>query len=157
MKITKSEINKLVFESVSKQNTKLKLENRAKEIKEELGLLNEFVDAPASVGTSAKMYDTGTSISPAEDEKKESILDARPGEIIVFNFQDVTIKAQKQYGDLFQITDATESQRLQDGDYIKIQGNDILQKGRKFKFIILREAKRYETNPLISWRVIKNK
>lgn len=96
--------------------------------------------------------------APAEsNEESESIFDARPGETVVFNFQDVTIKVQRQLDDLFKVVDAAESQKLKDNDYIKIQGNDTLKAGKQFIFLILRQALEYKSNPLTSWKVIKNR
>jgi hypothetical protein len=92
-----------------------------------------------------------------KEEKKESILDARPGEIVILNFEGITIKVQRQLGDLFKVLDASESHKLKDGDYIMAKGNDIFEKGRKFRFSIYREIPaKYETRPLTSWKVIKN-
>jgi hypothetical protein len=67
-----------------------------------------------------------------KEEKRESILDARPGEIVILNFEGITIKVQRQLGDLFKVLDASESHKLKDGDYIMAKGNDIFEKGRKF-------------------------
>ena len=90
-------------------------------------------------------------------EKPKSIFDSEPGETIVLNFEGVTIKMKRQLDDLFEIVDAAESKKLKNGDYIKIQGNDTVNPGRSFKFIIYRETSlKYETNPLQSWKIIKN-
>jgi hypothetical protein len=146
MKITKSELSHLIMEEVKRQEKLLALESVLKNVKEELSNINE----------DAQMAMIGAEAGEMEDQKKESIFDAKPGETVIFNFQDVTIKVQRQLDDLFKVVDAAESKKLQDGDYIKIQGNDMLEKDRKFKFSILRKAIDYETNPLISWKVIKN-
>jgi len=123
---------------------KLQLEAKKQRIEADLKALNE--------------NDSMTMVAPeVEQGPTESIFDAKPGEIIIFNFQDVTIKAQRQLDDLFKITDASESKKLKEGDYVKIQGNDLLQKGKKLKFVILRQALNYESNPLSSWKVIKNR
>jgi hypothetical protein len=148
MKIKIEELKGLIKEEYTRQEKKIQIESKIQAIEKELSLLNEGFEIPSHLQEPPTKEEEGSS---------ESIFDAKPGEVIVFNFQDVTIKAQKQYGDLFQITDAAESKKLKEGDYIKIQGNDLLQKGKKFKFTILREAIKYETNPLISWRIIKNK
>ena len=90
-------------------------------------------------------------------EASDSILDIKPGQIVILNFEGVTVKMERQLDDLFKIVDASESEKLKDGDYVKVQGNDRLDSGKRFKFIIYREAPlKYETNPLESWKVIKN-
>ena len=150
LEIKRSELNSLIQESVIKQEQKLALEKKKAQIINKINSLNEDVPAMASAPTAAPME------KPASAEKQESIFDAKPGETVIFNFQDVTIKVQRQLDDLFKVTDASESKKLKDGDYVKIQGNDTLANGKKFKFIILRQALNYETNPLMSWKVIKN-
>lgn len=151
--IKRSELNSLIKGEVIKQNKKLALESKKTEVLKALEILNEedtnVVGAPNQGPAPAP-----TAEKPAE--KQESIFDAKPGETIIFNFQDVTIKVQRQLDDLFKVTDASESKKLKDGDYIKIQGNDTLASGKKFKFVILRQALNYESNPLASWKVIKN-
>jgi len=93
-----------------------------------------------------------------EDVKaSESIFDSKPGETVILNFEGVTVKMERQLDDLFKIVDAAESEKLKDGDYVKIQGNDSLVPGKSFKFLIYRETPlKYETNPLESWKIIKN-
>ena len=93
----------------------------------------------------------------AKPEKTESIFDARPNETVILNFEGITIKVKRQLDDLFKVVDAAESQKLEEGDYIRVKGNDVLQPGSKFKFSILREIPaKYETKPLRSWKIIKN-
>lgn len=95
----------------------------------------------------------------AQEEAKasESIFDSKPGETVILNFEGVTVKMERQLDDLFKIVDAAESEKLKDGDYVKIQGNDSLTTGKSFKFLIYRETPlKYETNPLESWKIIKN-
>tara|TARA_R110001606_G_scaffold282191_1_gene430837 strand:+ start:1119 stop:1466 length:348 start_codon:yes stop_codon:yes gene_type:complete len=95
----------------------------------------------------------------AQEEVKtsESIFDSKPGETVILNFEGVTVKMERQLDDLFKIVDAAESEKLKDGDYVKIQGNDSLTTGKSFKFLIYRETPlKYETNPLESWKIIKN-
>ncbi len=146
MKVSKEEIQAMKNDFKIKEERKALLEAKINEIKEELSKINENFGAMAPVADAPKA------------EKEQSIFDAKPGEIIAFNFQDVTIKAQRQLDDLFKITDANESQKLKEGDYIKIKGNDVLKPGKKFTFSILREIPlKYESNPLVSWRIIKNK
>src|ERR1035437_425507 len=155
MEIKKSELAELVKNQVIKESKKVELENKIKAIEKELSLLNEDVSTQnVAMPTAAP---TNYSQAPAEQEESESIFDAKPGEIIIFNFRDVTVKAQRQLDDLFKITDAAESKKLKEGDYVKVQGNDLLMKGKQIKFVILREALRYESNPLSSWRIIKNR
>jgi len=97
-------------------------------------------------------------MAATEDVKaSESIFDSKPGETVILNFEGVTVKMERQLDDLFKIVDAAESEKLKDGDYVKVQGNDSLNKGKSFKFIIYRETPlKYETNPLESWKIIKN-
>jgi hypothetical protein len=153
IEIKRSELNALIQDSVLKQQKKLALESQKNKLLKLLEGINEegpavAAPAPAPANTQAN--------TPASAEKQESIFDAKPGETVIFNFQDVTIKVQRQLDDLFKVTDASESKKLKDGDYIKIQGNDTLANGKKFKFVILRQALNYESNPLMSWKVIKN-
>lgn len=154
IEIKRSELNSLIQNEVLKQEKKLALESEKSKILESLKKLDEQTTAPGApnAGVGAP-----TSATPnTTNEKQESIFDAKPGETVIFNFQDVTIKVQRQLDDLFKVTDASESKKLKDGDYIKIQGNDTLANGKRFKFVILRQALNYESNPLISWKVIKN-
>ena len=148
LKIGKNELDNLIKEEIIKQDKKLLIKKRISEVEEQL---NELVNAPVMQQTNAG---AGAGV---KEEKQESIFDAKPGETVVFNFQDVTIKLQRQLDDLFKVSDAMESTHLKDGDYVKIQGNDTLQKGKEFKFMILRQAVKYKTNPLMSWKVIKNR
>lgn len=164
LEINRSELNSLIQEEVLKQEKKLALENKKAKIINKIKSLNEddFGQNTASELNATVATQNTPAPAPvpnsgnAEKEKQESIFDAKPGETVIFNFQDVTIKVQRQLDDLFKVTDASESQKLKDGDYVKIQGNDTLANGKKFKFIILREALKYETNALQSWKVIKN-
>lgn len=152
LKIGKTELEGLIKEEVVRQDKKLLIKKRIAELEGEMQRLDELVATGAANNPNMQNF-----TSTGKEEKSESIFDAKPGETVLFNFQDVTIKMQRQLDDLFKITDAMESKKLKEGDYIKIQGNDILQKGRKFKFIILRKAIDYESNPLLSWKVIKNR
>ena len=154
IEIKRSELNSLIQNEVLKQEKKLALESEKSKILESLKKLDEQTTAPGAPNAGVG---TPTSVTPnTTNEKQESIFDAKPGETVIFNFQDVTIKVQRQLDDLFKVTDASESKKLKDGDYIKIQGNDTLASGKRFKFVILRQALNYESNPLISWKVIKN-
>jgi len=159
IKIKRSELNSLIQNEVLKQDKKTELESKKSKLMEEMQRLDEMNTATstgAQTNTSSTMPNSGSQPTPTTNEKQESIFDAKPGETVIFNFQDVTIKVQRQLDDLFKVTDASESKKLKDGDYIKIQGNDTLANGKKFKFVILRQALNYESNPLISWKVIKN-
>lgn len=150
MEIKRSELNSLIQNEVLKQEKKLVLQSEKTKILKQIEKLDEQMAAIGSQPTASSQPQSQT------QEKQESIFDAKPGETVIFNFQDVTIKVQRQLDDLFKVTDASESKKLKDGDYIKIQGNDTLASGKKFKFVILRQALNYESNPLISWKVIKN-
>lgn len=89
--------------------------------------------------------------------KSESIYDAKPGNTLIIDFENVTIKLQRVYDDLFKVIDAAESKQLKNNDYIKIEGNDLLEQGKKFTFKIFREANvKYESNPIKDWRIIKS-
>ena len=170
MIIKKRVFLQLVQEEVQRQNKKQELLNRMQELENQISeldnsspILKEFVESQTYNATPS-MMDTGNynlqQIDGAQqgETENESIFDARPGETVIFNFQDVTIKLQRQLDDLFKVVDAAESKKLNDGDYVKIQGNDILKRGRKFTFNIYRVAGvRYESNPLVGWKVIKNK
>lgn len=147
MKITKEELKELIKESVNKFQKKAILENRLKEIKDELNSLNE----------NETIMPTTQEEEPKSEESSESIFDSKPGETVILNFEGVTLKIERQLDDLFKVVDAAESKKVKDGDYVKIQGNDTLQKDKSFKFIIYRETPlKYETNPLNSWKIIKN-
>lgn len=92
-----------------------------------------------------------------EEKKAESIYDAKPGNTLIIDFENVTVKLQRVYDDLFKVIDAAESKQLKNNDYIKIEGNDILEQGKKFTFKIFREANiKYESNPIKGWRIIKS-
>lgn len=158
LEIKRSELNSLIKESVLKNQQKLNLEKQKSDILKKIQMLSEDNESgqPSLGGTNTTVAPQQSNMAEPKQEKQESIFDAKPGETVIFNFQDVTIKVQRQLDDLFKVTDASESKKLKDGDYIKIQGNDTLANGKKFKFVILREALKYESNPLLSWKVIKN-
>lgn len=150
LKIGKNELDNLIKEEIIKQDKKLLIKKKIAEVESQL---NELVNAPVM----QPQPSVNGASAGVKAEKTESIFDAKPGETVIFNFQDVTIKLTRKMDDLFRVTDAMESQHLKDGDYVQIQGNDMLQQGKKFKFTILRPAVKYETNPLMSWKVIKNR
>jgi hypothetical protein len=159
LEIKRSELNSLIQGEVLKQDKKLALEGKKTEIINKIKKLNEedataIIPSPASAPIAPSPETPAAKADPKE--KQESIFDAKPGETVIFNFEDVTLKLQRQLDDLFKVTDASESKKLKDGDYIKIQGNDTLAPGKKFKFVILRQALNYESNPLQTWKVIKN-
>jgi hypothetical protein len=177
IQISRSELNALVQAEVEKQEKKLALENKKAKLMESLKRLNEdtMTGAPTSVGapilqpaaTLSQPIDRSTpppvggpapvAAEAPEGEESESIFDAKPGETIIFNFQDVTLKVQRLWNDLFMITDAATSKKLQDGDVVQIKGNDILKAGRTFKFDVLRPTEvNYQSNALTDWKIIKN-
>ncbi len=124
---------------------KIILENLNKIIEERLNLLKE--------GDETLSPEANTEV----DNTKESIYDAKPGNTLIIDFENVTIKLQRVYDDLFKVIDAAESKQLKNNDYIKIEGNDILEQGKKFTFKIFREANvKYESNPIKGWRIIKS-
>lgn len=171
MIINKEQLYSLIQEEVHRQEAKQLLQSKIKQLEEEIveldntsALLREFQGAPMNTQMMAPVQQQQPVVqqpvdqSTGDDSESESIFDTRPGETVIFNFQDVTIKVQRQLDDLFKVVDARESKKLKDGDLIHIQGNDILKRGRKFTFDIYRIAGvRYESNPLVSWKVIKNK
>lgn len=124
---------------------KIILENLNKIIEEQLNVLREEENLDNIPGETQP------------DTKKESIYDAKPGNTLIIDFENVTIKLQRVYDDLFKVIDAAESKQLKNNDYIKIEGNDILEQGKKFTFKIFREANiKYESNPIRDWRIIKS-
>jgi len=147
MKITKSELRNMIKESVDKYKNQYFLQKRLEEIKKEISLLSE----------DDSFAQSNEEVQEIEPQSKESIFDSKPGETIIMNFDGVTIKLERQLDDLFKVVDAAESKKLSDGDYVKIQGNDSLEQGKNYKFVIYRETPlKYETNPLQSWKIIKN-
>ena len=150
MKIKSNEIKQLIKETYDKQIKIKNLSENAEKLKSEIKALNED-----------DFYNPSTNVSnfnqPPTNQKQESIFDARPVNIIIFNFQGATIKVKRQIDDIFKVTDASESAKLKEGDYIQIQGNDILSKGRTFTFNIFRmTGLKYQSNQLESWRIVKN-
>ena len=149
MKIKKEELSQLIHTKIKKHKKKMQLESKIAEIKGELKELNEdYGNNNANNANNA---------NNVQAQEKESIFDAKPGEIIILSFEGVTMKIERQLDDLFKVIDASESQKVKDGDYLKIQGDDVLIPGRQFKFAIIREiSPKYETNALIDWRIIRN-
>jgi hypothetical protein len=143
MKLTKQQLKDIIKESVERHSKSFILKQRLDKINQELKQLNENEDFE---------------VSPKEEvEEKESIFDSKPGETVILNFDGVTIKIERQLDDLFKVVDAAESQKIEEGDYVKIQGDDSLDKGKTFKFSIYRKTNLpYETNELQSWKIIKN-
>lgn len=155
MKIKSNEIKQLVKEAYEKQIKIKTLTENAEKIKEEIKTLNEddFYNSSSTAG-GANSY---TSTSTAAVQKDESIFNAKPGNIIIFNFQGATIKVKRQVDDIFKVIDATESAKLKDGDYVQVQGNDILTPGRTLTFNIFRPTGlKYQSNQLNSWTIVKN-
>ena len=156
--IKESDLKTLIHKEVEKREKKLTLESEKKKIVDALKNINEgseIATAP-NAGTVTPVAGAGQTAPAQKAEKSESIFDSKPGETVIFNFQDVTIKLQRQLDDLFKVTDAAESKKLKDGDYVQIKGNDTLSTGKAFKFKILRPALDYQSNPIQSWRIIKN-
>jgi hypothetical protein len=147
MKITKNELRNMIKDSVDKYKNQYFLQKRLEEVRDELNQLNE----------DDSFAQSNEEVQEIEPQSKESIFDSKPGETIIMNFDGVTIKLERQLDDLFKVVDAAESKKLSDGDYVKIQGNDSLEQGKNYKFVIYRETPlKYETNPLQSWKIIKN-
>lgn len=174
MKINRQDLNNLIEESVTKIRKRQKIEAEIKMLEESLFALNKPLLKETSSGINpapmqdiiqqvptSNIRDTGGTLGmnlgvEKKTEKLESVFDTRPNDIIIFNFQDCTIKLRRISDDLFQVIDAEESLKLQDGDYIQIKGNDIIQNGRQFVFTILRKAINYKSRPLVGWRIVKN-
>ncbi len=161
-KYSVKEVKGLISEELQKQIRVKKLMEQKQIIENQLNiLLKEYVQAPPSTEMSnSYVNNTGNYVSSdnKKSDKVESIFDTRPNETIILNFQDVNIKIQRQLDDMFKVVDASESKKVKNGDYIKVQGNDILQQGRAFKFVIYRDAGVvYQSNPLQSWKIIKNR
>lgn len=170
IQISKSELNALVQAEVLRQEKKLALEQKKAKLMESLIKLDEDIMAGGSSVNSPVLGNVtqttppptgGPAPTPAEAPEKtketESIFDAKPGETIIFNFQDVTLKVQRLFNDLFMITDAATSKKLKDGDVVQIKGNDTLESGKSFKFDVLRPTEvNYQSNPLVNWKIIKN-
>jgi len=124
---------------------KVILENLNKIIEERLSILKEFE------------LDNSAEIEKETETKEESIYDAKPGNTLIIDFENVTIKIQRVYDDLFKVIDASESEQLKNNDYIKVVGNDLLETGKKMNFKIFREINvKYESNPIKNWRIIKS-
>lgn len=93
----------------------------------------------------------------APTEETESIYDAKPGNTLIIDFENITIKLQRVHDDLFKVTDAASSEVLKNNDYVKVEGNDILGKDKKMTFRIFREIQlKYESNAIQDWRIIKS-
>ena len=160
-KITKAQLNTILKEEVEKQKHIKTLEKRKNEL--ESILKENYPGVGTENGELGFMpQQTQTMEQPQSQQqgkpnKVESIFDARPNETVILNFDGVTIKVKRQLDDLFKIVDAAESSKLEEGDYIRIKGNDVLQPGAQFKFSVLREIPaKYETKALKSWKIIKN-
>lgn len=151
------------------------LEKRAAEIKQELeslkskgGIISEFLKN--DVMNNEPIYNS-TQITPQTpntqsvfqsqsggSDKQESVFDCRPGDIIILSFRDVSIKLKKQMDDLFKVIDGTQSEKLNDGDLIKITGDGNLKVGQKYLFQVLRPTESpYESNELAGWKIMKNR
>jgi len=98
-----------------------------------------------------------SNVVPTEEKSQDSqsIYDVakNPGSTIILNFEGVTIKLQKQFEDLFKVVDAENSGKLEEGDYVKLKGNDTLEEGKVIEFEVYRRTElKYKTNPLQSWK-----
>lgn len=151
MVVTKSELRNMIKESVDKYKNQYLLEKRLNEVKKELSYLNED-DSFMQSNQESQEIDS----QPKPKEKESIFKISEPGETIIMNFDSVTIKLERQLKDLFKVVEASESKKLSDGDYVKIQGNDYLEQGKSYEFLIYRETPlKYETNPLQDWKIIK--
>jgi hypothetical protein len=152
MKITKSELKELIKESLNNNIRKIELLKKINSIEKELAFLNENEGMPTLNQTNEY-----SNIAPKETESQDSqsIYDVakNPGSTIILNFEGVTIKLQKQFEDLFKVVDAENSGKLEEGDYVKLKGNDTLEEGKVIEFEVYRRTElKYKTNPLQSWK-----
>lgn len=152
MKITKSELKELIKESLNNNIRKIELLKKINSIEKELAFLNENEGMPTLNKTNEY-----SNIAPKETESQDSqsIYDVakNPGSTIILNFEGVTIKLQKQFEDLFKVVDAENSGKLEEGDYVKLKGNDTLEEGKVIEFEVYRRTElKYKTNPLQSWK-----
>lgn len=165
MKISKEELKNMIQESIGKKVAIDTLIERKKKLEKELRIINEDFEAQTAPPVLARTNDVAPTQMPEVateeeapvEESKESIFDSKPGETVILNFEGVTLKIERQLDDLFKVVDAAESQKIKEGDYVKIQGNDTLERGKSYKFSIYRQTPlKYETNSLESWKIIKN-
>lgn len=152
MKITKSELKELIKESLTNNIKKIELLKKLNSIEKELAFLNENEGMPVLNQTNEL-----SNVAPKESESQDSqsIYDVakNPGSTIILNFEGVTIKLQKQFEDLFKVVDAENSGKLEEGDYVKLKGNDTLEEGKVIEFEVYRRTElKYKTNPLQSWK-----
>lgn len=156
------ELKQIISEEVAKQVKIKKLLEKKEIIKKNLTQLLED-------------YQTNVLYQEPEKEqggKNETIFHTKPGNVISLSFQDVKglkLRRQKKVTTgmadndlLWRVEDPSTSQRLKRGDFLEIEGNDNLEKGNKFLFIIHRPTEddpnalkpiglKYETSPLMSW------
>jgi len=152
MKITKSELKELIKESLTNNIKKIELLKKINSIEKELAFLNENEGMPVLNQTNEY-----SNVVPTEEKSQDSqsIYDVakNPGSTIILNFEGVTIKLQKQFEDLFKVVDAENSGKLEEGDYVKLKGNDTLEEGKVIEFEVYRRTElKYKTNPLQSWK-----
>lgn len=154
------ELKKIISEEVAKQIRVKKLLENKKKIERELHTLledNMFYQEPEAK--------TGG--------KHETIFHTKPGNVISLTFEDLKgLKLRRQKrgtpgmvdNDLiWKVEDPSTSIRLKKGDFLEIEGNDNLEQGNKFLFIIHRPGEgeedkvlkpiglKYETTSLVSW------
>jgi hypothetical protein len=152
MKITKTELKELIKESLNKNIKKVELLKKLNSIEKELAFLNENEGMPVLNQTNEY-----SNVAPSEEKSQDSqsIYDVakNPGSTIILNFEGVTIKLQRQFEDLFKVVDAENSGKLEEGDYVKLKGNDTLEEGKVIEFEVYRRTElKYKTNPLQSWK-----
>ena len=152
MKITKSELKELIKESLTNNIKKIEHLKKINSIEKELAFLNENEGMPVLNQTNEY-----SNVVPTEEKSQDSqsIYDVakNPGSTIILNFEGVTIKLQKQFEDLFKVVDAENSGKLEEGDYVKLKGNDTLEEGKVIEFEVYRRTElKYKTNPLQSWK-----
>jgi hypothetical protein len=152
MKITKTELKELIKESLNNNIKKIELLKKLNSIEKELAFLNENEGMPVLNQTNEY-----SNVVPTEEKSQDSqsIYDVakNPGSTIILNFEGVTIKLQRQFEDLFKVVDAENSGKLEEGDYVKLKGNDTLEEGKVIEFEVYRRTElKYKTNPLQSWK-----
>ncbi len=166
MIIGKQEFLTLIREAVKRQDKKDELAKRISELESEIKNLDDnsiLLKELIGTGEDTAMYaPAGSPMHQATEEtEKESIYASKPGQTVILNFQDRTIKVVRQVDDLFKVVDAEQSHALEDGDLVKItvkKGEHVWQKGKEydFKFMNRLLGKIYHSNPLLSWEFIRN-
>ena len=179
MIVKKNDLISLIQEEVKKQDKRQLLNVRIQELQEAINNINENsvllkelvgtgvdLSGKDNIGSYPSYSPPGTpeqQLAKSGNKKEiepESIYSSKPGQGLVLNFQDTTIKVARQHDNIFKVTDATQSKVLKDGDLIQLiieKGEHKWEVGRKyrFKFLNRQEGKAYDSNALMSWEHVK--